>query len=54
MKPRTWGEIYRTALRRGDDPGYAGHLADKWKKRQEKKQEKESLNIKEKENVRIS
>lgn len=39
MKPkptRSWGSIYRNALRRGYDHGYAGFLADGWEKRQKK------------------
>lgn len=33
----TWGSIYRNALKRGDDHGYAAYLADAWEKRQQKK-----------------
>ena len=30
---KTWGDIFRAALRRGCDHGYAGWLADKYEKR---------------------
>lgn len=33
----TWGSIYRNALKRGDDHGYAAFLADGWEKRKAKK-----------------
>ena len=38
-KPRfkDWGEVYRNALRKGCDHGYAAYLANEWEKRQEKK-----------------
>jgi hypothetical protein len=35
--PHTWGSIFRKALRRGDDHGYAAFLADAWEKRQQRK-----------------
>ncbi len=38
-KPRkkaTWGSIYRNALARGDDHGYAAFLAETWEKRKAK------------------
>ena len=28
-----WGEVYRAALKRGLDHGYAAWLADQWEKR---------------------
>ena len=31
---KTWGDIYRAALHRGEDHGYAAYLADQWEKRQ--------------------
>lgn len=33
---KTWGDIFRAALRRGCDHGYAGYLADKYEQRKEK------------------
>jgi len=36
-KPHTWGSIFRNALKRGYDHGYAAFLADAWEKRQAKK-----------------
>ena len=30
---KTWGEIFRAALRRGCDHGYAAYLADGYEKR---------------------
>jgi len=35
-KPHTWGSIFRNALKRGYDHGYAASLADAWEKRQAK------------------
>lgn len=32
-KQKTWDDIFRAAIQRGDDPGYAGWLADQWEKR---------------------
>jgi hypothetical protein len=32
-KPHTWGSIYRNALARGEDHGYAAFLADAWEAR---------------------
>jgi len=29
----SWGTIFRNALGRGEDHGYAAHLADEWEKR---------------------
>lgn len=40
---RTWGEVYRNALTRGDDHGYAAFLADEYVRRQNRqKQTKEA------------
>lgn len=36
-KPHTWGSIFRNALRRGEDHGYAAFLAGEWEKRQGRK-----------------
>lgn len=36
-RKRTWGSIFRSALRRGLDHGYAAFLADGWELRQKKK-----------------
>ena len=37
MKPKrrykSWGEVFRAAKARGDDPGYAAYIADQWEKR---------------------
>lgn len=33
-EPKTWGEIYRAALGRGEDHGAAAYLADHWETRQ--------------------
>lgn len=41
-KPRTWGDIYRAALRRGDDHGYAAFLAYEHERRQERKKKQDS------------
>lgn len=30
---RTWGDVFRAAVRRGDDHGYAAHVADEYVKR---------------------
>lgn len=37
MIKRDWGTIFRNALCRGFDHGYAAWLADEWEKRQKKK-----------------
>lgn len=39
-KQNDWGTIYRNALARGDDHGYAAFLADEWERRQARKKEK--------------
>lgn len=40
---RTWGEVYRNALTRGADHGYAAFLADEYVRRQNRqKQTKEA------------
>jgi len=36
-RPHTWGSIFRNAVARGLDHGYAAFLADAWEKRQAKK-----------------
>ena len=36
MRPKTWGDIYTLAVRRGCDHGYAAWLADRWEKRRER------------------
>ncbi len=36
-KPNTWGSIYRKAIARGDDHGYAAYLANQWEQRQKRK-----------------
>lgn len=36
-KLNTWGSIFRNALRRGDDHGYAAFLADQWEARMKNK-----------------
>ena len=38
--PHTWGSIYRNALNRGMDHGYANYLADQWEERDAKKKAK--------------
>lgn len=35
-KTHTWGSIFRNALKRGYDHGYAAFLADAWEKRKAK------------------
>ena len=43
MKPiqhKTWGDVFRAALRRGYDHGYAAYLADQWEKRHETNKKK--------------
>lgn len=35
--PHTWGSIFRNALKRGEDHGYAAFLAGQWEKRQGRK-----------------
>jgi hypothetical protein len=39
-RTHTWGNIYRNALARGEDHGYAASLADQWEKRQAKRKTK--------------
>lgn len=34
---KTWGDIFRASVRRGDDHGYAAYLADQYEKRKESK-----------------
>ena len=41
-KPKTWGDVYNAALRRGDDHSWAAHLADQWEKRQKTKKRKDA------------
>ena len=41
----TWGEIYHRALSRGEDHGYAAHLADQWEKRMARSTNKISVEI---------
>lgn len=43
-KPNDWGVIFRNALARGDDHGYAAYLADAWEARHKRKQEHEHEN----------
>jgi len=35
--PATWGSIFRNAVARGEDHGYAASLADAWERRQAKR-----------------
>ena len=42
---KTWGDVYNAALRRGEDHGYAAHLADEWDKRMNKQAIKEAMPI---------
>lgn len=41
----TWGAIYHRALSRGEDNGYAAHLADQWEKRMARSTNKISVEI---------
>lgn len=42
---KTWGDIYNTAKDRGEDPGYAAHLADEWEKRRIRDQSNDFLSL---------
>lgn len=37
---RTWGEVYRNSLARGDDHGYAAFLADEYVRRQDRQKQR--------------
>ena len=37
IQHKTWGDVYRAALRRGYDHGYAAYLADQWERKTNKK-----------------
>ena len=40
---KTWGDIFRAAVRRGVDHAYAAFLADEWEKRAKRKRKKPTL-----------
>lgn len=42
-RPNDWGTMFRNALARGLDHGYAAFLADGWEKRQAKKEKKSCM-----------
>ncbi len=40
-----WDDVYHAALRRGDDHGYAAHMADEWVKRHAARDELRALRL---------
>lgn len=45
----SWGDVFRAALRRGEDHGYAAYLADQWEKQKDRQLTKEQERGNEKE-----
>lgn len=38
VKYTSWGQVFRNAVARGEDHGWAAFIADRWEKKQQRKQ----------------